>query len=54
MPERMHYVIYTIINNDKATYSEIRDKLDIYEVLALYESIVISTYNRQLYLEGVK
>lgn len=50
----MHHIIYAIIVNGRATYSEIRDKMDIYEVLALYESVVVSTYNRRLAMEGDK
>lgn len=50
----MHFVIYTIVSNDKASYSEIRDKLDIYEVLDLYEMVIVSAYNRRLIMEGAK
>lgn len=50
----MHHIVYAIIVNDKATYSEIRDKLDIYEVLALYELVVVSNYNRKIAIEGVR
>ena len=50
----MHHVIYTIIINDKASYVDIRDKLDIYEVLDLYELVIVSMHNKRISIEGVK
>lgn len=38
-------MIYMLINNNLATYKEIRDDYDIWEVLDLYEVCLTSIYN---------
>lgn len=50
----MHHIVYAIIINDKASYVDIRDNMDIYEVLDLYELVVVSAYNRKIAMEGDK
>lgn len=48
LPKRMHPIIYMLITNKYATYKELRDEYNVYETLTLYESCMISNYNKHV------
>lgn len=47
-------MLYTLIINHVASYKELRDDYNIYEVLDLYEAWLVNVYNRSKIMEGAK
>jgi len=48
----VHPIIYMLITNKFATYNEIKNVLDIDDVLNLYEVAMVTLYNKQIILDN--
>lgn len=51
---RVHPIIYLLVTNHYATYKEIRDDYDVWEVLDLYEMCIVNIYNKNEIMKGDK
>lgn len=53
IPERVHPIIYTLVNNKFATLLELK-QYDIWDALDLYEICLVSNYNKSVTMEVKK
>jgi len=51
---KIHPIIYILITNHYATLYEIKELMDIDEVLDLYEMCMCNQYNKQIVMEELK
>ena len=53
IPKRLHPIIYVLIINNYATLKEIKEYYTIDDVLDLYESYRINSYNKKMAIDAI-